>query len=69
MVQYGMGDFIEDLKKKVTSRRSQKAKLSLLQKPIKRSGKSLDEIFGKLKKTKNGNHKTSLPGQGDEVGS
>ena len=31
--------------------------------------KSLEEIFGKLKKTQQGNHQTFKPGQGDEQNS
>jgi Ca-activated chloride channel homolog len=65
---YGIGDFIEDLKKngyidenpnngeiKITPKSEQTIRK-----------KSLDEIFGKLKKSKQGNHKTFKPGQGDE---
>ncbi|WP_457836031.1 hypothetical protein, partial [Staphylococcus aureus] len=29
--------------------------------------KGLEEIFGKLKKSKQGNHQTFKPGQGDEI--
>ncbi len=67
--EYGMGDFIEDLKQngylqenpangeiKITSKSEQS---------IRR--KSLEEIFGKLKKSKQGNHQTFKPGGGDEI--
>ncbi len=65
---YGMGDFINDLKEngylkeneqngtfKITSKTEQSI----------RKG-ALDEIFGKLKKGKQGNHTTKKTGQGDE---
>jgi uncharacterized protein with von Willebrand factor type A (vWA) domain len=66
--QYGMGDFIEDLKKngyldenpvngeyKITGKSEQTIRK-----------KSLEEIFGKLKKSKPGQHLTRKNGQGDE---
>jgi uncharacterized protein with von Willebrand factor type A (vWA) domain len=66
---YGMGDFIEDLKQnnylqenpangeiKITSKSEQSIRK-----------KSLEEIFGKLKKSKQGNHQTFKPGGGDEI--
>ncbi len=68
---YGMGDFIEDLKQKgylkedptngdfsITGKSEQTIRK-----------KSLEEIFGKLKKAGKGNHQTFKPGQGDEVNS
>jgi uncharacterized protein with von Willebrand factor type A (vWA) domain len=67
--RYGMGNFVQDLKDKgyikenpingnfdVTSKTNQ----SIRQ-------KSLEEVFGKLKKTGPGNHKTNFTGVGDEV--
>ena len=67
--EYGMGDFIEDLKKNgyieedtpgsgsfvVTS----KAEQTIRQ-------RALDEIFGKLKRSGRGNHRTPFSGVGDE---
>lgn len=66
---YGIGDFIEDLKQqgflqenkpngsfKITSKTEQTIRK-----------RSLDEIFGKLKKTKQGNHTIFRSGQGDEM--
>ncbi|HEY3402499.1 MAG TPA: VWA domain-containing protein [Ohtaekwangia sp.] len=66
--KYGMGDFIEDLKKngyitdegpkgefKLKARTEQKLRQS-----------ALEEIFGKLKKTKQGEHNTFHSGRGDE---
>jgi Ca-activated chloride channel homolog len=65
---YGIGDFIEDLKKngyltenpangelKVNSKGEQHMRQS-----------ALEEIFGKLKKSKPGDHKTPHSGRGDE---
>ncbi len=67
--EYGMGDFIDELKNngylqenaidgtiKITSKSEQTIRK-----------RSLEEIFGKLKKTKSGNHQTFKPGQGDEI--
>jgi Ca-activated chloride channel family protein len=68
---YGMGDFIEDLKQNgylkedpvsgdfsITGKSEQTIRK-----------KSLEEIFGKLKKAGKGSHQTFKPGQGDEVNS
>ncbi len=67
--EYGMGDFIEDLKDKgYITRDQEKGEIRITPKTeqsIRR--KSLEEIFGKLKKTKQGNHHTHKPGQGDEI--
>lgn len=67
--EYGMGDFIDDLKAngylseneatgafQITSKAEQTIRK-----------KSLEEIFGKLKKSKKGSHTTRKPGQGDEI--
>lgn len=66
--EYGMGDFIEDLKSKgyldedraeggfkITAKTEQAIRQS-----------ALEEIFGKLKRSAKGNHKTNYSGQGDE---
>ncbi len=66
---YGIGDFIEDLRKngyleedpsngafRITARSEQS---------IRR--RSLEEVFGKLKKVKQGNHRSFHAGQGDEL--
>lgn len=66
--KYGMGDFIEDLKKngyitddgprgefKLNARAEQDLRKS-----------ALEEIFGRLKKTRGGEHKTPFSGRGDE---
>jgi uncharacterized protein with von Willebrand factor type A (vWA) domain len=67
--EYGMGDFIDDLKEKgylTEDQQSGQIKISpKIEQGIRK--KSLEEIFGKLKKTKSGNHHTYKPGQGDEV--
>jgi Ca-activated chloride channel homolog len=67
--KYGMGNFVQDLKDKgyikenpsngnfdVTSKTNQTIRQ-----------KSLEEVFGKLKKNGQGNHKTNFIGVGDEV--
>ena len=67
--EYGMGDFIDDLKQnsylqenpangeiKITSKSEQSIRK-----------RSLEEIFGKIKKSKQGNHQTFKPGGGDEI--
>lgn len=69
--EYGMGDFIEELKNKgyikvnpvdgnitITAKSEQTIRQ-----------KSLEEIFGKLKKAQKGDHRTSKSGQGDEYNS
>src|ERR1043166_6568955 len=69
--QYGMGNFINDLKEKgyikenpedgsfeVTSKSTQSIRK-----------RSLEEIFGKLRKGKGGSHRTVHTGHGDETGS
>lgn len=67
--EYGIGDFIQDLKDKgyldedpgsgeirITAKTEQSIRK-----------RSLEEIFGKLKKSNLGNHGTFIPGQGDEL--
>lgn len=69
--EFGMGDFIDELKEKgYLTDKTEKGEISITPKTeqaIRRS--SLEEIFGKLKKTKTGDHKTFKPGQGDELNS
>lgn len=66
---YGMGDFLEDLKRKgYIDGDPQEGSIKIS--PKTEQGirkKSLEEIFGKLKKTKQGNHETFKPGNGDEI--
>src|SRR5207253_9457117 len=66
---YGLGDFIEDLKDKgYIDENKQNGEIKITPKTEQGIRKrSLEEIFGKLKKTKQGNHNTFKPGQGDEV--
>ena len=65
---YGMGDFIEDLKENgYLQENPQTGDLKITGKSEQTiRKKSLEEIFGKLKKSKSGNHATRKPGQGDE---
>lgn len=65
---YGIGDFIEDLKDKGYIKEDpQKGTLSITSKSEQQLRKSaLEEIFGKLKKSKKGNHSTTHRGLGDE---
>jgi Ca-activated chloride channel homolog len=69
--QYGMGDFIQELKDKGYIKDDDNEGLfSLTAKSEQTIRKqSLEEIFGKLKKTGKGNHKTSFSGTGDEISS
>ncbi|NCX95405.1 MAG: VWA domain-containing protein [Chitinophagia bacterium] len=65
---YGIGDFIEDLKEKGYLKENEQDgsyKISPKTEQTIRQ-KSLDEIFGKLKKSKQGNHTTFKTGRGDE---
>lgn len=66
---YGIGDFIEDLKKKgLISEDEKNGEFKLEAKAEQRLRKSaLEEIFGKLKKSRGGEHKTPYSGRGDEV--
>ncbi len=67
--EYGIGDFIEELKEKGYLKDDhEKGQVNIT--PKTEQGirkKSLEEIFGKLKKTKTGDHQTNKPGMGDEV--
>jgi uncharacterized protein with von Willebrand factor type A (vWA) domain len=67
--EYGMGDFIEELKEKgYITENNEAGNIQITPKTEQGIRKrSLEEIFGKLKKTKSGEHQTFKPGQGDEV--
>jgi Ca-activated chloride channel homolog len=67
---YGIGDFIDDLKNKgYITDENPEGKYTITAKSEQHIRKSsLEEIFGKLKKTKRGDHKTPFSGQGDEEG-
>ncbi|MBK8351862.1 MAG: hypothetical protein KA174_10215 [Chitinophagales bacterium] len=67
--EYGLGDFIRDLVDKGymenENPRSDDLKITAkMEKTIRQ--KSLEDIFGKMKKSKRGNHKTNFGGNGDE---
>ena len=68
--EYGMGDFIEDLKEEgyIQDDPDHDGQFLVLPKSgqtIRR--RSLEEIFGKLKKSMRGNHRTSFSGLGEEA--
>lgn len=67
--QYGIGNFIDDLKKNgFISDEGPNGEFKLNAKSEQNLRKSaLEEIFGKLKKSKGGEHKTSHSGRGDEA--
>ncbi len=69
--EYGMGDFIDELREKgYITEDNEAGEIKIT--PKTEQGirkKSLEEIFGKLKKAKKGNHRTFKPGQGDEQNS
>jgi uncharacterized protein with von Willebrand factor type A (vWA) domain len=66
---YGIGDFLDELKEKgYIDENPVNGNIAITAKTeqgIRKS--SLEEIFGKLKKTKQGNHNTFKPGGGDEL--
>lgn len=66
--EYGMGDFIEDLKNKgYLKEEPTNGNFSITAKSEQMiRQKSLEEIFGKLKKAEKGEHRTPKTGQGDE---
>jgi uncharacterized protein with von Willebrand factor type A (vWA) domain len=65
---YGIGDFIEDLKKNgYVTDEGPRGEFKLKAKSEQSLRQSaLEEIFGKLKRTKSGEHNTSHSGRGDE---
>lgn len=70
--KYGIGNFFDDLKEKgYLTEENQEGKIVMTPKSeqtIRRS--ALEEIFGKLKRSKSGgNHKTPYTGNGDELSS
>ena len=66
---YGIGDFIEDLKKHGYLQEDQMNGAYLITAKTEQTirKRSLDEIFGKLKKSKQGNHQIFKSGLGDEL--
>lgn len=66
--EYGMGDFIEDLKKNGYIETDENGEMGLSAKSEQVIRKnSLEEIFGKLRKAKGGGHRTPYGGSGDEA--
>ncbi|HUQ97755.1 MAG TPA: hypothetical protein VM010_08820, partial [Chitinophagaceae bacterium] len=67
--EYGMGDFMDDLKDKgYITEKEENGEIKIT--PKTEQGirkKSLEEIFGKLKKSRQGDHQTFKPGLGEEV--
>lgn len=65
---YGMGDFIQELKDKGYMADNQDGSgMQMTPKSEQQIRKNaLDEVFGKIKKSKQGNHSTPYTGQGDE---
>ena len=67
--EYGIGDFIDDLKNKgYVTDQNEKGEFKITAKSEQQMRKSaLEEIFGKLKKSGKGNHRTNFTGTGDEI--
>ncbi|WP_447641789.1 MULTISPECIES: vWA domain-containing protein [Chitinophagaceae] len=67
--QYGMGDFIQGLKDNGYIKDDPEGDLPILTKKSEQTirKRSLEEIFGKLKKSKQGNHHTYRSGTGDDI--
>lgn len=68
--EYGIGDFIEDLKDKgYLDENPQSGEFKVSSKSEQKiRNNALEEIFGKLKKSGKGQHNTNFSGQGDEQG-
>ncbi|MCB0700890.1 MAG: VWA domain-containing protein [Chitinophagales bacterium] len=66
---YGIGDFIEELKEKGYLKENERDGAYQISAKTEQQirKRSLDEIFGKLKKAKKGNHTTFKTGKGDET--
>ena len=66
---YGMGDFINELKDKNYIEEDPDKNIFIITAKSEQSirKQSLEEIFGKLKKSRNGNHRTPYSGSGDEL--
>ncbi len=64
---YGMGDFIEDLRRKGYLKENERGEIVITPKTEQSiRQRSLEEIFGKLKKSATGNHATPHAGPGQE---
>jgi Ca-activated chloride channel homolog len=66
--EYGIGDFIKDLKDKNYIEEKENDNIFVITAKTEQSirKQSLEEIFGKIKKSTNGNHRTPHSGPGDE---
>lgn len=66
---YGMGDFIQDLKDKgYLEENNQEGSISIspkMEQSIRKN--AMEEIFGKIKKSGKGNHSSRQSGNGDEI--
>ncbi|MDW8272926.1 MAG: VWA domain-containing protein [Chitinophagales bacterium] len=66
--EYGIGDFIEDLKERGYIREAPNSKqlniTPAMEQSIRQS--ALEHIFGKLRKSRGGHHRTVFSGEGDE---
>lgn len=67
--EYGLGDFIDELKEKgYLDENNQSGDIKITPKTEQGIRKrSLEEIFGKLKKSRSGEHRTFKPGLGDDI--
>jgi uncharacterized protein with von Willebrand factor type A (vWA) domain len=67
--EYGMGDFIDELKEKGYIKENENGNVFILTAKSEMTirKQSLEEIFGKLKKSARGNHRAPFSGQGDEL--
>jgi len=67
--EYGMGDFIDELKDKGYIKENEDGRTIILTAKSEMAirKQSLEEIFGKLKKSARGNHRTPFSGHGDEI--
>jgi Ca-activated chloride channel family protein len=67
--KYGMGDFINELKDKNYIEEDSDKNIFVITAKSEQSirKQSLEEIFGKLKKSRRGNHRTPYSGTGDEL--
>src|SRR6186997_811503 len=64
--EYGMGDFIEDLKKQGYIKENEPGEFKITAKAEQAIRQSaLEEVFGKLRKTRKGSHHTPYTGMGD----
>lgn len=65
---YGIGDFIDELKEKGYLKENERDGAYMITPKTEQTirQRSLEEIFGKLKKAKKGNHHTFKTGKGDE---